>query len=240
MKLSTVTKNVKIIGISSSASWNGSTAYLVREALMAAQAEGAEVEEFHLPAYRIEHCRGCFKCMASGRCPIDDDFNAIKERLIQADGIVIGSPTYGLAPNACMKAFLDRLGMYSVYTSELSNKYVVGISTAGAAGSKKVAQSLTTIVHGFFRRGKVTGVMGAKVGWGKAQDVPGLRTSAEKLGKLLVDDIRSGRKHRFQGVHHVLLNKLFLGRIMRRNVMENREGRMRAVHESLVTRGLIG
>lgn len=197
------------------------------------------MEEFHLPAYRIEHCRGCFMCMAEGRCPINDDFQHIKERMLAADGIILGSPTFGLAPNACMKALLDRLGMYSVYTSELSGKYVVGISTAGAAGSGKVARSLTSVVHGFFRRGKVSGVLGGKVGWGTAQDRPELRLRAEMLGRRLVRDVRQGRRYHFQGLGHRLLGRLVLGRVMRRNVQENREGRMRAVYLDLRARGLI-
>ena len=52
---------------------------------------GMEVEEIHLNALSVEHCRACGNgwglCAKEGRCVIADDFAAVYEKLVKADGI---------------------------------------------------------------------------------------------------------------------------------------------------------
>lgn len=130
---------MKIIGIISSPRPNGNTAVLVRQALKGAAESHAEVEEIYLPAFRIDYCKGCFVCMSEGKCPNQDDFQLLRDKLLAADGIIISSPSYGLAPTACMKAFLDRIGMYNAYV--LAWRKVCGIHIiSGRDGSKKGCQ----------------------------------------------------------------------------------------------------
>jgi multimeric flavodoxin WrbA len=135
---------MKIIAILSSPSNNGNTSVLAREAIKGAKAQGASVEEINLIDYNIEFCRGCMLCMRTGKCSIKDDLEILRKKVYQADGIILASPTYGRIPNARMKNFIiDRLGMFTVYTSSLGGKYFLGFSTAGGIGTKKSCKRIS-------------------------------------------------------------------------------------------------
>ena len=155
-------KDFKVVGLISSPRQNGNTATLVREALRGAKSEGACIEEVFLPKCNINFCNGCFKCLIDGDCGFTDDFKEIKELLYEADGIILGSPTYCGTYNAIMKSLFERLGMFEVMTSSLGGKYFAGISTAGSAmAARKTAQEMVSLVSsGVFKRGYISGVFG--------------------------------------------------------------------------------
>ncbi len=229
----------KIVGIISSPSSNGNTAVLVREALRAAAECGAEVEEVFLPALKLRTCAGCLHCMSEGGCLLPDDFEQLRRKLYSCDGIVLGSPTYLQKPNALMSNLFDRLGLYTVYTSSLAGKYVVGISTAGGFGAKKVAKELTGIVLGMFGDGYVTGTLGALRSWGRIEQKPKAVKQARRLGRKLVDDIERRRRYPFQAVSHRLLTALIVRRFILRDILDNRRSHTKAVYENLLARGII-
>ena len=66
--------------------------------------------------------------------------------MVAADGLILGSPSYGIRPNAIMKNFLDRIGLFNAYAAMFGDKYIVGVSTAGGIGAKQVAKQLTDLV----------------------------------------------------------------------------------------------
>jgi len=123
---------MKVIGIISSPPAKGNGATLVREALRGVEEAGGSINEVFLPNYRIEFCRGCGACSRSGRCTIQDDFEEVKELLLEADGIILSSPACGIGACARMKNLFDRLGQYAFLTSTFGGKYVVGLATAGS------------------------------------------------------------------------------------------------------------
>src|SRR5271169_6344029 len=152
---------MKIVGVIASPHADGSGAALVRKALEGAREAGAATSEVLLSDYRIEFCRDCRACMKSGRCCIEDDFQKVRALLVEADGIILSSPTYAASMNARIKNLFDRLGQYAFLTSTLGGKYVVGIATAGSFGAKKVARQLASVVQkSVFRRGYVSGTLG--------------------------------------------------------------------------------
>lgn len=229
---------MKIVGIISSPSYNGNTAVLVRQALAAAKERGATVEEIFLRKYNIQFCQGCMRCMAEGRCSIPDDLEAIRHKVYDCDGIIMGSPSYGIAPNAIMKNFTDRLGMFTVYTSSLVGKYVVGISTAGGIGADQVAKQLAKIVEGIFGSGYVSGTLGVLRGHDRIETKPEAMLKARQLGQRLVEDIEKKRTYPLQNLWGKVIARLVLQRIMRRNLIENRKDRLKAVYENLIARGM--
>lgn len=230
---------MRIIAISGSPRRNGNTSTLIRESLRGAKDNGADVEEIFLLDYHLEHCKGCFSCMATGKCPIPDDFEGIKEKMLNSDGIIIGAPTYGLYCNSIYKTFADRIGMYNVYTSLFAGKYFAGISAGAVMGSKKVAKSLVGLSKGFLSRGFVTGTLGINIGWGEVKDYPELKEKAYKLGSKVAIDIKNSSKYSFQGLFSRLLGKLFLARVMKNNILQNKDDKLKAVYENVLSRGLI-
>jgi len=94
------------------------------------------VEWLHVVDWRVEYCQGCFTCLRTGTCPIADDVPAIRERLLNADGIVVGSPVYGDGPTALLKTLLDRLTLLNLYTRTFEGAWSVASVAMPSAVSK--------------------------------------------------------------------------------------------------------
>lgn len=108
---------MKILAINSSPRHEGNTAILLNEVLKSAkkEARGEEIEtEFiNIGASGIKPCRACGACrkMQNKKCVINDDvFNEIFAKMVEADALVFGSPTYfsGMTPE--LKSLIDRSG----------------------------------------------------------------------------------------------------------------------------------
>ncbi len=94
------------------------TEIMVKEALMGAEEAGAHVEFVRLQDLFIKPCTGCNSCVidlfercGSGRCVIrGDDLGFIDEKIMECDGLVLGSPIYEKAPTGQLKTLNDRMG----------------------------------------------------------------------------------------------------------------------------------
>jgi multimeric flavodoxin WrbA len=94
------------------------TEIMVKEALMGAEEAGAEVEFLRLHDFTIKPCTGCNSCVidlmeryGSGKCTIrDDDFAFIDEKIMECDGLIVGSPIYEKSPSGQLKSLNDRMG----------------------------------------------------------------------------------------------------------------------------------
>ncbi|MCK5128777.1 MAG: flavodoxin family protein [Clostridiales bacterium] len=238
---------MKIIAVLGSPSKNGNTCVLAREVLKGAKDSGAEVEEILLADYEIEYCKGCIgknindMCMSTGNCIIHDDINLLKQKLYDSDGIILASPAYGLMETARMKNFLvDRIGMYTAYTSRLADKYFVGVSTCGGIGANKVAKNLAKhFIAGFHKRGYMTGFIGVKLGYERIESKPTILEKAYKMGKKLTNDIKYKKKYPFQKIVDRVIIALIVKKKILNNIYENKDDIMKAVYEDLVKRGLI-
>lgn len=238
-------KNIKIVGVISSPNFNGNTASLVREALNGAKEEGASVTEIFLADYKIEFCKGCLICNVKGECPIPDNFEEVRKLIYEADGIVLGSPTYALEYNALMKCFFERLGTYTLYASKLGGKYGVGISTSyNRNGAKKVAKKLTSIFKfGIFERSYVSGTLGVHTmvnGVEKkvCESTDDLK-KANELGRKIAKDIKLNNKYPLQNIIMRLVIALYLKPIFKNFISKHKEGKEHATYTSLQQRGLI-
>lgn len=101
---------MKVLGLIGSHRRLGNTEILVKEALMGAEAEGAEVDAVRLTNYNIEACRGDAVCLfRKQRCHIQDDLNKLLDKIEAADGLILGTPIYMLESAAVIKQIIDRL-----------------------------------------------------------------------------------------------------------------------------------
>ncbi len=86
---------MKIIAIQSSPKRkNSNTLKLIEAALEGAREAGAETEIIDITRFKINYCKGCVTCYKDGICHQKDDYNAIKEKILEADGIILSSPNY--------------------------------------------------------------------------------------------------------------------------------------------------
>jgi len=113
---------MKILGLNGSERKLGNTEILVKEALMGAEEEGAQVEMLRLTDYKVFPCDGLAPCVfGNKRCNLTDDFNFIVDKIFENDGVVLGTPCYILESTAIIKQLIDRA--FSVnYRSEARGK----------------------------------------------------------------------------------------------------------------------
>jgi multimeric flavodoxin WrbA len=105
---------MKVVAFNGSARKDGNTALLIRHAFAALEGEGIETELVQLAGERLRGCTACYRCFATKdrRCAVTDDVvNDCIARMEEADGIIIGSPTYFADITAETKAVIDRCGM---------------------------------------------------------------------------------------------------------------------------------
>lgn len=102
--------NINILGICGSPR-KGNTFLMVKKALEAAQkVQGVSTDFIHIKS-KLSPCLDCNKCPVNPPekfCTISDQMDEIYPKLIEADGIIIGSPVYFGTVNAQTKAFMDR------------------------------------------------------------------------------------------------------------------------------------
>ncbi len=101
----------KVIALNGSARRGGNTAILLRYVLRELEKEGIETELIELSGTKIHGCLSCRKCSVrkDRRCAQRNDAgNALIEKMDQADGILLGSPTYVSDISPEIKALIDR------------------------------------------------------------------------------------------------------------------------------------
>jgi multimeric flavodoxin WrbA len=108
---------MKVVAINGSARRNGNTTRLIETAFGPLREAGIECELVELAGKEVRGCTACMKCREKkdGQCHGRRDFgNEVIDRLRDADGIILGSPTYFADVSAEMKAVIDRVGYVSM------------------------------------------------------------------------------------------------------------------------------
>ena len=154
------------------------------------ESRGVKIDRLRLAEANVRDCTGCFSCLATGECVIDDDMNAIVPRIREADGLVCGASVRNGNVGAMFKRFYERITYPIIFTGDVTDKYVLGVSAVGMATGKKLTRKIVameemgarTTDHLFFK----TGIPTSKT----VDDVrPRLMTAADKL----YDHIDRGR-----------------------------------------------
>lgn len=103
---------MKVLGICGSPRV-GNTEYYINVVLEELKKKGIEVEFIRLKDRKINQCEGCYGCIKNKKCVIEDDFQEIFYKMIEADGLIVGSPVYNGSITPKLKALLDRSGFSS-------------------------------------------------------------------------------------------------------------------------------
>ena len=124
-------RRVSIVVLNGSPHRDGNTATLMGWVVAGCVEAGASVEWIHLVDHSIDYCQGCFTCLRTGECHIQDGFAQVRRRMEMADGIIVGSPMYAGQPTAQLKTFLDRLTLLNLYTHVFERQRSVAVVTSG-------------------------------------------------------------------------------------------------------------
>lgn len=142
---------MKVIGINGSPRKDGNTADMIHAVFRELRTEGIETELIQVGGELLHGCTGCRACfsMKNGRCVMEDDIiNSCIEKMVEADGIILGSPTYfsNLTPE--LKALIDRAGYVAKANGEMFRRKVgASVVPVRRAGAMHVFNSIN---HFFF------------------------------------------------------------------------------------------
>ena len=135
---------MKVVGVCGSPR-KGNTEWMLTKLLEEAAKTGAETELILLREKDIKGCDGCLSCEAGGKqrkgiCAIHDDMQEIYPKLVEADGLALGTPVYFEMLSGLLKNFMDRTCPIWL---RLEGKRVVGIAVA-EEGIGKAIENLKT------------------------------------------------------------------------------------------------
>ena len=100
---------MKVLLINGSPNREGCTYTALCEVATALEKNGVETEIFQIGTKPVRGCTGCLKCRDHGKCVFDDDVcNEMAAKILESDGVVVGSPVYYAGPNGALCALLDR------------------------------------------------------------------------------------------------------------------------------------
>lgn len=137
---------MKVIGFNGSPRKDGNTAALMGYLFREIEKEGVETELIQLAAKPIHGCLSCYKCFENQdrRCAVKNDAaNDYIEKMITAQAIVLGSPSYFQAVTAEMKALIDRAGFVGLANGKIfKNKVGAAISCFRRTGGLHTVETM--------------------------------------------------------------------------------------------------
>jgi multimeric flavodoxin WrbA len=123
---------MKLLGLSFSPRKEGNTELLLEKAFDGAVRQGAETELYRVAEKNIQPCDGCGACFKAGECHIKDDMPALCDKMMEAEGIIFGTPVYFYNMTAQGKGVIDRTIALGRPGRSLANK-VGGIIVVGGS-----------------------------------------------------------------------------------------------------------
>jgi multimeric flavodoxin WrbA len=105
-----------------------------------------ECEIVTLSKYRLESCRGCFRCFEKGEefCPLKDDRDVLMDKIKASDGVVFATPNYCFQVSGILKTFIDRFG-FMCHRPRYFGKTFTSIVTQGFGGGDKIVDYLDLV-----------------------------------------------------------------------------------------------
>jgi multimeric flavodoxin WrbA len=129
---------------------NGNTSILLDNVLDTLKESGWETELVQVGGKRIRGCNACRKCWENKdmKCVFNDDiFNDVFQKIIRADAVIAGSPTYFAGTASEIKGLLDRTGYVSLANGRLlAGKIGAAVAAVRRGGATHV---FDTINHMF-------------------------------------------------------------------------------------------
>ena len=126
---------MKILVITGSPRKNGNSDTLADNFIKGATEKGHSVIKFESAFKKVHPCMACDKCTSDGQCVFKDDFEFVKENIVDADVVVFATPMYYFGISSQIKAVIDRF--YAINTQIQKPKKAVLILTYADTTSKE-------------------------------------------------------------------------------------------------------
>lgn len=137
---------MKVVAFNGSARKGGNTSMLLKHVLGELETEGVETNLVEMAGQQIRGCTACYKCIGNKdkKCVIkSDQANSYIQMMIEADGIILGSPTYFSNVTTEMKALIDRAGFVNRANGDmLKRKVGASVVAVRRAGGMEAFNSM--------------------------------------------------------------------------------------------------
>jgi multimeric flavodoxin WrbA len=146
----------KVVAFNGSPRKDGNTSILIGHIFAELETEGITTELVQVGKKKIRGCTACMKCFEKkdGHCVFDDDIvNTCIDKMVDADGVILGSPVYFLDVTAEMKGLIDRAGFVSMANGGLYRRRV-GMAVAAVRRSGG-SRTIDTMLHFLLAGGMV-------------------------------------------------------------------------------------
>ena len=151
-------KHPKIVALYGSPRRKGNTATLLKKAVEGARDAGADVEEIVLRDLKLSPCLEIYGCLKAGDCAIKDDFQAVRDKILDTQGLMLASPVFFYTVSSHTKILMDRFQSLWVKkywvekaSPEQQNNTRKGLFiSAGATKGKKLFDGMLLTVKYFF------------------------------------------------------------------------------------------
>jgi multimeric flavodoxin WrbA len=142
---------MKVVAFNGSARKDGNTAILVNALFKELKKEKIQTELVQLAGKKIRGCTACGKCFENRnrQCVIGNDIvNECISKMLEADGIILASPTYFSDVSTEMKALIDRTGFVAKANDDMFRRKVGAAVVAVRRGG--AIHAFDTMNHFFF------------------------------------------------------------------------------------------
>lgn len=126
---------MKVLTVNGSPHPHGCTDRALQEFEQTLAGCGIEVERINVGNKDIRGCIACNYCREHGRCVFNDIVNETALKFAEADGIVVGTPTYYAGSNGQVLSFLDRLFYSTMKTVNKTMKIGAAVISSRRGGS---------------------------------------------------------------------------------------------------------
>ncbi|MCF7793079.1 MAG: flavodoxin family protein [Candidatus Cloacimonetes bacterium] len=124
---------------------NGNTFEMLKTVAEVLRENNIKTEIVQIGGKPVNGCKACGACFKSDdkRCIQKDDLNSNFEKMLEADAIIIGSPTYYADLTPETKALIDRCGfLHGANSGALKRKLGAAVVAVRRAGSIHVFDSI--------------------------------------------------------------------------------------------------
>ena len=137
---------MKVVLFNGSPRKEGNTSRCLKIVMNELTSKGIECEYIWVGMENLQGCTACYQCAKNKdkKCVIrDDKINQYIEKILQADGIILGSPTYFANVSTPIKAIIDRVGLVSKVNGDLlKNKVGAAVVAVRRQGATHVFSSI--------------------------------------------------------------------------------------------------
>ncbi|KZL91897.1 flavodoxin family protein [Clostridium magnum] len=143
---------MRVLGISGDPTGKSKVDTLVKTVLE--NSKYTDTEFISLRELNIGPCKGCFSCIKTNHCTVQDDWNSVESKVKEAEILILGVPTYygaAFGINALTHSFLERWFSLRHKGIKLNLKKVILIIVSGGEHENTAITNLKTffeIYHG--------------------------------------------------------------------------------------------